>query len=88
MITAEKKQEIVKNYGKNEKDTGAAEVQIALLTERINDITKHLEAQKKDFSTERGLIKLVGQRKRLLHHLQKVDLTSYRKLIEKLKLRK
>ena len=88
MITTERRIEIVKQYGKSEKDTGAPEVQVALLTERINDITKHLSGQKKDFSTARGLIKLVGQRKRLLHHLRDTDLTSYRKIIEKLDLRK
>jgi small subunit ribosomal protein S15 len=88
MVTKEKTVDIVKNYGKNDKDTGAAEVQVALLTERINDITKHLEGQKKDYSSARGLMKMVGQRKRLLHHLQETHLDSYGKIIEKLDLRK
>ncbi len=88
MITKERKLELVKKFGTNEKDTGNTEVQIALLTERINDITKHLEGQKKDFNTARGLMKLVGERKRHLTHLQKTNITAYRALIEKLDLRK
>jgi small subunit ribosomal protein S15 len=88
MVTKEKKVDIVKGYGKSDKDTGAPEVQIALLTEHIIDITRHLEGQKKDYSSARGLMKMVGQRKRLLHHLQRTNLESYRKIIEKLDLRK
>jgi small subunit ribosomal protein S15 len=88
MITKERKLELVKQYGDNEKNTGKAEVQIAILTERINDISKHLEGQKKDFNSARGLIKLVGQRKRLLHHLHDTDIAAYRKILEKLDLRK
>lgn len=88
MVTKERKQEIVKQFGNNTSDTGKAEVQIALLTERINDITKHLEGQKKDFNSARGLMKMVGQRKRLLHHLHDTDITAYRAILEKLDLRK
>lgn len=88
MITKEKKASIVKEHGGSEKNTGAAETQIALLTERINHITSHLEGQKKDHDTARGLLRLVGQRKKLLSHLQGTNLTSYRQLIVKLGLRK
>ena len=88
MITKEKKASVVKQFGGSEKNTGSAESQIALLTERINHITGHLDTQKKDFNTSRGLLKLVGQRKGLLKHLQETNLTSYRQLIEKLNLRK
>lgn len=88
MVTKERKQEIVKQFGNSVNDTGSAEVQIAILTERINDITKHLESHKKDFSSARGLMKMVGKRKRLLHHLHDTDIAAYRAIIEKLDLRK
>ena len=87
-LTAEKKANIFKNYGGNEKNTGSIEGQIALLTERINSISGHLKQNKKDFSTHRGLMKMVGRRKRLLQYLSRTNLESYRSLIEKLGLRK
>ena len=88
MITKEKKASIVKEFGGSAKNTGSPEAQIALLTERINHITGHLNGQKKDFNSARGLMKQVGQRKGLLSHLQQTNLTSYRQIIEKLNLRK
>ncbi|HTJ12254.1 MAG TPA: 30S ribosomal protein S15 [Dinghuibacter sp.] len=87
-ITNEKRSSIFAEYGGSAKNTGSIEGQIALLTERINDISKHMQANKKDFSTQRGLMHLVGQRKRLLTYLSKHDLTGYRQLIEKLGIRK
>ncbi|TDX01659.1 30S ribosomal protein S15 [Dinghuibacter silviterrae] len=87
-ITTEKKSSIFAEYGGKATNTGSIEGQIALLTERINDISKHMQANKKDFSTQRGLMHLVGQRKRLLTYLSKHDLTGYRQLIEKLGIRK
>lgn len=88
MISKERKAEIVKTYGKNEQDTGSTEVQVALLTERINELTEHLKINKKDHHSRRGLLKMVGQRRNLLAYLQKKDLEGYRTLIEKLGLRK
>jgi len=87
-LTKEKKTEIITNYGGSATGTGSVEAQIALLTERINHISAHLEGQKKDFNTSRALLKLVGQRKRLLKYLHDSDLASYRQIIEKLNLRK
>jgi len=87
-LTTEKKATIFANYGAAAKNTGSIEGQIALLTERINHISDHLKSNKKDFSTQRGLMMMVGQRKRLLTYLSKHDLTGYRALIEKLGLRK
>jgi small subunit ribosomal protein S15 len=87
-ITKKKKASIFTQFGGNAANTGSIEGQVALLTERIADISKHLQANKKDFSTQRGLMKMVGQRKRLLSYLQKTNLTGYRALIEKLGLRK
>ena len=87
-ITKEKKTTIFAEFGGVATNTGSIEGQVALLTERILDISKHLQSNKKDFSTQRGLMKMVGQRKRLLTYLQKHDLTGYRGLIEKLGLRK
>ena len=87
-LTAEKKANIFKTFGGSEKNTGSIEAQIAALTERINHISTHLRTNKKDFSSNRGLMILVGQRKRLLHYLSNTNLTSYRSLIEKLGLRK
>lgn len=80
--------EIVKKFGGNEKNTGSTEVQIALLTERITDLTEHLKANKKDQGARRGLMVLVGQRKGLLAYLEKSNRVSYVALIESLKLRK
>ena len=87
-LTIEKKADIFTNFGAKATNTGSIEGQIALLTERINHISNHLKANKKDFSTQRGLMMMVGQRKRLLTYLSKHDLTGYRALIEKLGLRK
>ena len=84
----ENKIEIIKEYKINEKDTGSIEVQIALLTERIKLLTSHLNFHKKDFHTRRGLLKLVGRRKRFLSYLQKNDFDKYRLIISKLNLRK
>ena len=79
---------IIKKFGKNEKDTGASEVQIALLTERINQLTGHCKQFKKDKSSQRGLLILVGQRRRMLKYIQRINLEGYRKLIKDLGLRK
>ncbi|HEX3911050.1 MAG TPA: 30S ribosomal protein S15 [Solirubrobacteraceae bacterium] len=87
-ITTERKREIATKFGANEQDTGATEVQIALLTERINHLTEHLRAQKKDHHSRRGLLMLVGRRRRFLDYLQKKDLDGYRALIKELGLRK
>jgi small subunit ribosomal protein S15 len=87
-LTPEKKQEFFAQYGKDEKDTGSSEGQIALFTYRINHLTGHLKSNKKDFSTRRALIKLVGKRRRLLDYLKEKDIERYRAVIEKLKLRK
>jgi small subunit ribosomal protein S15 len=87
-LTKEKKATILKTFAGSEKNTGSIEGQIALITERITQISGHLQQNKKDFSTHRGLMKLVGERKSLLNYLQKHKLASYRQLIEKLGLRK
>jgi small subunit ribosomal protein S15 len=87
-LTKEKKESFFTNYSEKSTDTGSIEGQIALLTERINRISEHLQANNKDFSTHRGLMQLVGKRKRLLTYLSKQDLQGYRQLIEKLGLRK
>ena len=87
-LTTEKKSRIFAEFGGNAKNTGSIEGQVALLTERINHISAHLQANKKDFSTHRGLMKMVGRRKRLLTFLSKHNLQGYRALIEKLGIRK
>ena len=87
-LTAERRAAIFTEFGGNAANTGSIEGQIALLTERISALSNHLKANKKDFSTHRGLMKMVGQRKRLLTYLSKHDLAGYRALIEKLGLRK
>ena len=87
MITAEQKKEIVAKYGKNEQDTGSTEVQIAMLTQKITELTEHLKSNKKDFATKRGLLMLVGKRKRLLSYLKDTNLDGYRELVKKLKIR-
>lgn len=87
-LTVEKKREIVERFGKDATDTGSTEVQIALLTERINHLTEHLRDHKKDHYSRRGLLMLVGQRRRFLQYLQKKDLDSYRSLIQELGLRR
>jgi small subunit ribosomal protein S15 len=88
MITKEKKSENVKKYGKTAGDTGSTPVQIALLTERIKDLSGHLKANKKDNSSTRGLLKMVGQRRRLLSYLKRIDLNGYTTLLKQLDLRK
>jgi small subunit ribosomal protein S15 len=87
-VTAERKQELVARFGKAERDTGSAEVQIALLTERINDLTQHLRTHRKDHHSRRGLLMMVGKRRRLLNYLQRKDLEGYRALIRELGLRR
>ena len=87
-LTKEKTAEFFTKFGTSAANTGSIEAQIALLTERINRISDHLQENKKDFSTHRGLMQLVGKRKRLLNYLQKHNLTGYRQLIEKLGIRK
>lgn len=88
MITKERKLELIKKFGKDEKDSGRPEVQIALLTERINDLTSHFEAHKKDHHSRRGLLMMVGKRRRLLDYLMKKDIERYRAIIKELNIRK
>ena len=87
-MTKETKQEIIKNFGRDEKDTGSSEVQIALLTQRINELTEHLKVHKKDNHSRRGLLQMVGKRRNLLNYLAKNDLPKYREIVDKLNLRK
>jgi small subunit ribosomal protein S15 len=88
MVTKEMKQEIIETFGKSEGDTGSPEVQIAILTARINDLQAHFKANPKDHHSRRGLLKMVGQRRNLLGYLKSKDINRYRTLIEKLGLRK
>lgn len=88
MVTKEQKAGIIKDFGVSEKNTGSTEVQIALTTERINQLTEHFKIHKKDTNGRRGLLRLVGQRRKLLKYLQRTDLEKYRALIEKLGIRK
>ncbi len=88
MITKEKKQEIMKEYARTEGDTGSPEVQVAVLTERIAELTEHLKENPKDHHSRRGLLKMVGRRRNLLAYLKSKDIERYRALIEKLGLRK
>ena len=83
-LAKEEKAEIIKKFGKDAKDSGSAEVQIALLTQKITELTEHLKANKKDFQGRRGLLMMVGQRKRLLAYVKKQDLQKYRDLIKTL----
>jgi small subunit ribosomal protein S15 len=87
-LTAEKKQEIFKKYGKSESNTGSAEGQVALFTYRINHLTEHLKINKKDFSTQRALLRLVGKRRSLLDYLKEKDIERYRAVIKDLQIRK
>ncbi len=87
-ITKEQKQEIIKKHGGKDGNSGSAEAQIAILTARINDLTGHLGENKKDHSSRRGLLKMVGQRRRLLNYLRKEDIERYRELIQELGIRK
>lgn len=88
MISKEKKTEIIKAYARTEGDTGSPEVQIAILTERIAELTEHLKSNNKDHHSRRGLFKMVGQRRGLLAYLKKTDIERYRTLIERLGIRK
>lgn len=88
MITTEMKKEIIAKYGRTPEDTGSPEVQVALLTARINMLTEHLKEHKKDHHSRRGLLMMVGQRRGLLDYLKKKDIEGYRKLIDQLGLRK
>lgn len=88
MISKEKKQAIIKEYGRSEGDTGSPEVQVAILTARIQELTEHLKENKKDHHSRRGLLKMVGQRRGMLAYLKKTDIERYRTLIERLGLRK
>ena len=86
-LNPERKAEIVKEFGQGQNDTGSAPVQIALLSERISELTEHLNQHKKDFSSQRGLRKMVGQRRRLLKYVKHHDLAGYKALIERLGIR-
>ena len=88
MLTAEKKLEIFKEHGKSEVNTGLSESQVALFSYRINHLTQHLKTNKKDFSTQRALLKLVGKRRRLLDYLKETDIKRYRRIVKSLSLRK
>lgn len=87
-MTKEEKQAIIKEYALKEGDTGSPEVQIAVLTKRINDLTEHLKTHKKDHHSRRGLFKMIGNRRSLLNYLTKVEINRYRSIIEKLGIRK
>ena len=86
-MTKERKQEIIETYRRDDSDTGSSEVQIALLTERIKELTEHLKVHQKDNHSRRGLLKMVGKRRSLLNYLAKKDINRYREIKEKLKLR-
>ena len=88
MITKEQKQAIIEEYKVHEGDTGSPEVQVAVLTKRINDLTEHLKTHKKDHHSRRGLLMMVGHRRNLLAYLQKTDIERYRSLIQRLGIRK
>lgn len=87
-MVKEKKEEIIRKHGKDEKDTGNTTVQIALLTQRINELTEHFKVHQKDHHSRRGLLKLVGQRRRLLDYLIRKDIEKYRQLIQELGIRR
>lgn len=87
-MTKEEKLEIIKKYGVNEKDSGKTEVQIALITKRLNDLTSHFEEHKKDHHSRRGLLMMVGKRRRLLDYLKRKDIERYRTIIKELNIRK
>lgn len=88
MLSTEKKQQIINEYARSEGDTGSPEVQIALLTYRINELTAHLQENKKDHHSRRGLLKMVGKRRGLLDYLMKKDIERYREIIKRLNIRK
>ncbi|MDP6390737.1 MAG: 30S ribosomal protein S15 [Alphaproteobacteria bacterium] len=87
-ITAERKQELVNEFKKNPEDTGSAEVQVAILTERIRNLTEHMQMHKKDFHSRRGLLVMVGKRRRLLDYVKRRDVARYESLIQQLGLRR
>ncbi len=87
-MTNEEKLEIIKKFGANEKDSGKTEVQIALITKRLNDLTSHFEKHKKDHHSRRGLLMMVGKRRRLLDYLKRKDIERYRTIIKELNIRK
>jgi small subunit ribosomal protein S15 len=87
-ITAERKQELIKEFAQKDGDTGSPEVQVAILSERINNLTEHLKSHNKDFHSRRGLLVMVGQRRRLLDYLKTKDQSRYQTLIERLKIRR
>lgn len=86
-INLKNKQSIIKKYGANEKDSGSAAVQVAMMSQKINELTEHLKSNQKDFATKRGLYMLVGKRKRLLSYIKEKNLDEYRSLVKKLKIR-
>lgn len=86
-ISKERKAELIRTYGKNEHDSGSAAVQVAILTDRIKELTEHMKSHKKDFHTRRGLLMLVGKRRRLLSYIKGNDINEYRELIAKLGIR-
>lgn len=86
-LTVDKKADIVREFGQGDKDTGSAAVQLALMTERIEQLTAHLNEHKKDFSSQRGLRRIVGQRRRILKYIKRRDLSAYKTLIERLNIR-
>ena len=88
MLTKESKQEIVKKFGNGDADTGSIEVQISLLTERIKYLTEHFKSHAKDFHSRRGMLKIVGNRRRLLDYVKKRDIERYRKILKELNIRK
>ena len=87
-ITQERKAELINEFGKNDKDSGSATVQVAILSERIRNLTEHLKEHKKDFGSRRGLLTMVGQRRSLLDYIKAGDIAAYKDLIEKLGLRR
>jgi small subunit ribosomal protein S15 len=87
MVSKERKAELIREFGENEKDSGNAKVQVAILSERIRELTEHMKQHKKDFHTRRGLLMLVGKRRRLLSYIKKNDINEYRELIAKLGIR-
>ncbi len=88
MLTKEKKAELAETFGRKAGDTGSAEVQIALLTYKINELTEHMKINKKDYASNRGLLKMVGRRKKMLEYLKRTDVNRYRDVVQKLGLRK
>ncbi len=88
MLTKEKVAEITKEFGRSEGDTGSVEVQVALLTAQINQLTEHMKTNKKDYSSNRGLLKMVGRRRKMMEYLKRTDVNRYRELVKRLGLRK